>query len=123
MRLAGEGREIVLPGSGRRDWIYSRDVAAALLHLLDSGRSDPAVVNVAPGEEWTIAEWCGALAARQPRLRWRLAAAGEAANVDFWSTRDRARLSDRRLVEAYGFRPRFGLVAALDDLLDWHSRQ
>ena len=118
---AGRGIEAVLPGPGRRDWIYVRDIAAAILALLDSTRSDPPVVNVAPGIEWSMEAWCEALARRRPGFRWRRAADGVLANVDYWMARDRAPLANARLTRDYGFTPRFGLEVALDDFLAWQA--
>src|SRR6185295_19202641 len=48
MRLLDQGREVILPTPGRRDWIYARDVAAAILTLLDKVTLPSSVINIAP---------------------------------------------------------------------------
>lgn len=121
LRLAARSTEIVLPGPGRRDWIYARDVAAGLLALLDRSGGEPPVVNLSTGAEWTMADWCAAFAARQPGFRWRVTGNPAEANVDFWSSRDRSPLAAGRLKNEIGFHPRFDLAAAMDDLLAWQS--
>jgi UDP-glucuronate 4-epimerase len=121
LRLAAAGREIVLPGPGERDWVYARDIAAAILALLDRRGPEPPVVNLGPGSAWPMTAWCAGLAARRPGTRWRLAADPAEANVDYWTARDRAPLANRLLVEQVGYRPRFGLEAALDDYLAWQA--
>ena len=122
MGLLDAGREVVLPTPGRRDWIYARDVAAAILALLDRPAVASPVINIAPGSEWTIADWCAALARRTKSFRWRFAAEGEAANVDYWTARDRSPMSNARLVSEMGFTPAFGMDSALDDFLAWRAR-
>jgi nucleoside-diphosphate-sugar epimerase len=118
-RLALAGREAVLPRAGRRDWAYSRDVAAALVALMDADRPAHPVYNVGPGREWTVAAWCEKLAAAYPAFSFRLARDGETPNVDYYLPRDRAPFAIRRLVEDLGYQPRFGLEEAFQDYAAW----
>lgn len=111
------GCEAVLPRHGRRDWVYARDVADALLALRDACRPDP-VVNVGPGREWTIAEWCGLLAAHFPGFRWRLAAPGEPPTIELHGDRDRRPLAVARLAAA-GYRSQWGLERSFSDYMGW----
>lgn len=119
---AVQGREAVLPDVRlQRDLIYSRDLAAALLRLLDAPRPAARVVNLSVIADWSdiYQRWCRALAARRPDFRWRVATAGEAPNIEYHDRRDRARLDTARLREAFGFEPAFTPDAALADYAAW----
>ena len=115
------GTEAVLPRAGRRDWLYVRDAAAALVALLqmDDAASAERTFNVSAGFEWSVAEWCAALAREQPQFRWHLAAGGTAPNVDYHAPYDRASMDNWRLRSATQFTPRFGLEAAARDFQSW----
>jgi nucleoside-diphosphate-sugar epimerase len=112
-------REIVLPRPGLRDWVYARDVAQAVLLLLDAPRLNHAVYNVGSGFRWTIEDWCRRLAARHPGLTHRLSSDPAECNVDLHSPLDRAPLSIDRLNQELGYRPRYDLDAAFTDLMAW----
>jgi nucleoside-diphosphate-sugar epimerase len=118
-QMALQGREAVLPGAGRRDWVYSRDVAAALVAILDAERPCYDVYNIGPGVEWTVEEWCSRLKEAYPRFSYRFASKGEEANVNYHLPQDRAPFAVNRLVKDIGFRPRFGLVEAFKDYMEW----
>jgi nucleoside-diphosphate-sugar epimerase len=94
-------------------------VAAALVRLMEAERPAHEVYNLGPGREWTVAAWCGKLAARYPGFAFRIAREGETPNVDYYLPRDRAPFAIRRLVEDLGYRPRFGLDEAFQDYTDW----
>ncbi len=119
-RLALRGEEAVLPREGNADWVYSRDVAAALVHLLGT-TTEHGVYNVAQGGRWTLAAWCTRLAERLPAFRWRVAKGGEPANVHLYFPHDPASFDVARLVAA-GYRPRFGLDEAFADYMAWLDR-
>lgn len=118
--LAASGNNLcLLPRDGRRDWIYSRDVASAVLRVLAADEVGPGPVNVGLGCEWTITDWCDRLARRFSSFSHRLAACGEVAAIDLHGAADRAALAIGRLREALGFRPNYGLDAAFDDYMGW----
>jgi len=119
MQMALQGREAILPGVGRRDWVYSRDVAEALVAIVETKQPRYDVYNIGPGVEWTVEEWCGRLKEAYPRFSYRFASEGEEANVNYHLPRDRAPFSVRRLAEDIGFRPRFGLDEAFTDYMEW----
>lgn len=114
-QLARAGKPIILPRPGRRDWLYSRDAAAAVIALLRSSRRQNSIYNLASGFLWSISEWCEALKGIAPDLQWRFAGDGEAANVTYYSDYDRAPLSIDRLLADTDFEPRFDLQAAFSD--------
>ncbi|ROP83625.1 UDP-glucose 4-epimerase/UDP-glucuronate 4-epimerase [Stella humosa] len=115
--LALRGEEAVLDRPGQRDWVYVRDVAEALLALRDA-EAAPSVVNVGRGREWAVACWCGLLAERFPRFRWRLAERGETPTVDLHGARDRRPLAVDRLA-ALGYRSDWGLERSFQDYMGW----
>jgi UDP-glucuronate 4-epimerase len=114
-----EGREAVLPRPGLRDWVYVRDVAGAVLALLDAAKLTHDLYNVSTGFRWTIEDWCQRLARRYPGFRWRLSAEPGEATIDYWSTTDRAMLAIDRITADLGWRPRFDLDAAFTDYMAW----
>jgi nucleoside-diphosphate-sugar epimerase len=116
-----EAKTAVIPRRGHTDWIYSRDVAAAVAILLQRDAAEPAVVNIAagPGRGWPIEDWCTKLASAFPNFSYYYGAAGADGSIDFHNPRDRAPLANRRLLEEIGFHPHFGLHEAFDDYLAW----
>jgi UDP-glucuronate 4-epimerase len=119
---AAQGREVVLPqGRLQRDLIYSRDLARGLLLLLDTPRPGFPVYNLSVVADWSnfYQRWCSVLASRFAEFRWRLAADGEAAGIEYHDRRDRARLDTTRAAHDLGFAPAFGPEAALADYAQW----
>lgn len=121
-RCALNGAQAVLPQHAvRRDWVYSRDVAAGLITLLDARNVRHAVYNVSAGGGWGgVDEWCARLKAEYPRFEYRTAAAGEKPNIGY-TDRDRCPLDIGRMVSEFGFKPRT-TATAYDDYLDWLRR-
>jgi nucleoside-diphosphate-sugar epimerase len=121
-RCALQGETAVLPPHAvRRDWVYSRDVAAGLLLLLDAKATRHAVYNLSAGGDWgQIDEWCARLKAAYPRFEWRAAAAGETPNIGY-TDRDRCPLDIGRMAGELGLHPR-SAAAAFADYLDWMRR-
>jgi nucleoside-diphosphate-sugar epimerase len=72
---------------------------------------------------WRL-EWCALLARRFPKFRWRESTDG--CNVLPLAAKMRTRFSNRRLVDALGWKPRFDLAAAAADFISWleaHEKQ
>jgi UDP-glucuronate 4-epimerase len=119
LRLARRGEAVVLPRAGQRDWLYVRDAAAAIAALLDAPHRHHSIYNLAAGFVWSVADWCEEVARRHPGFRWRLAGAGDVANIDYYAGYDRASMDAQRLRADTGFAPRYGLAAAAEDFHDW----
>lgn len=112
-------KEAVLAGKGRKDWLYSRDVAEGLAGLLDAPAPAHALYNLGSGKQWEAVAWCDKLAARYPGFQWRLADKAEEVNVDLYGSTERAPMAIGRLREETGFAPRFGLEEAFGDYMEW----
>ena len=113
------GRQAVLPDVvGRRDWVYSREIADSVLAVLDAANLSFDVYNLGPGVMWTLDDWCDRLAAAFPEFSHRRAGPGEEPNVTY-ATPDRAPFAIRRLVEDVGYTPRYGLEESFADYMAW----
>jgi UDP-glucuronate 4-epimerase len=119
MRLARAGGTAILPRACRRDWLYARDAAAAVLALLDCASPRQRLYNLSAGYVWTLAELCALLARGFPAFSWRIAEPSETANIDCYAPYDRAALSTDRLLADTGFQPLFDLPSAAEDYLSW----
>lgn len=122
LRLAMRGEEIrYASNEPRRDWIYSRDVAAGIASVLRAPGLPSAVYNLASGFRWSdvSATWCACLAADFPRIRCRPAAAGESANVEFLGNADRALMLAGQLQRDTAFRAAFDQQKAFADYRAW----
>src|SRR6185437_8157011 len=120
-RDAVAGRAAVLPAEiSAYPWVYARDVAATLLHLLELRDPGPRVFNICSGVAWgaRILDWARALATAYPAFRWRQSADPAEVTIRFSETRPRALMAIDRL-RARGWQPRFGPEAAYADYLDW----
>ncbi len=117
--LAIEGRPIVLPRPGLRDWVYSRDAADGIVRLLDAHRLAHEVYHVGSGARWSVEDWCGRLARRYPGTAFGVSPDPTAATVDFGAASDPAALAIDRIADELGFRPRFDLDAAFADYMRW----
>jgi UDP-glucuronate 4-epimerase len=119
LTCARRGETAILPREGRRDWLYVRDVAAAMATLLDQPHWRHATYNLAAGFEWSVADWCACIAPRHPGFAWRLAEPGEQPTIDYFADYDRASMDIQRLLEDTPFRPRFDLADADADYHHW----
>ena len=114
-RLAEARKSVVLPRDTPRDWVYSRDVAGAVLALIDKASPRFDLYHVGPGTTWPLSQWATALGAT--------VRVGAAPNVDLFGDRDRAMLAIARLTADLGYRPRFTSAAACaEDYLRWLNR-
>lgn len=118
---AASGREAVLPADiPAYGWIYARDVAAGLLHLLDLPSPPHRVFNVCSGMQWgaVITRWAEALRAVYPNFTWRQSADPAEVNVTLPDTRARGIMAIARIA-ATGWSPRFPPDAAYADYAAW----
>src|SRR3954471_21505220 len=118
-RRALRGEVALLPAHAvRRDWVYSRDVAAGLILLLDAQSTRHAVYNLSAGGEWgSIDEWCARLKGAYPRFSCRTAAKDEHSDIGY-TDGDRCPLDIGRMLSEFGFKPRT-TAQGFDQCLEW----
>jgi nucleoside-diphosphate-sugar epimerase len=116
-RLAAQGKEAVLPRPGPRDWVYSRDIAQALVALSEASSLTHDVYNISGGVRWSVADWCEKLEAKYPAFSHRISDNHTEVNVAF-GNRDRSPLAIDRLT-ADVMTPKYGLNEAFDDYMRW----
>lgn len=117
-QAARDGQHAILPKLiPAYTWVYSRDVAAGLLHLLDMPSPADRVFNICSSLPWgpVITEWARTLKGVFPGFEWRQ---GAEPNVIFSETRPRGRMDNARLM-ASGWRPAFPPAAAYADYAAW----
>lgn len=126
-RLAAEGRSAILPPrESRKDMVYSRDVAAAIVALLDAPAPSHALYNVASGRsDWhgTLPAWCEQLKQIHGDFDFRVAKDGEQHNLSMSEKLDRAPMDIGRITQDVGFKPAFGPQEAYSDLRQWLQTQ
>jgi UDP-glucose 4-epimerase len=116
------GEPAVLARPGERDWIYARDVAGAVLTLLDAPYPAHDLYNVGPGASWSVLDWCARLAEWRPGFVYRIAGEDEPPTVSLHGQRDRRPLAIGRLTGDLRYLPRYELDAAFDDFRAWLDR-
>jgi nucleoside-diphosphate-sugar epimerase len=116
-RLAAQGKEAVLPRPGPRDWVYSRDIARALVTLSEADALAHDVYNISGGVRWNVADWCEKLTKQYPAFSYRFSDDQDEVNVTFGS-RDRSPLAIDRL-KADVMTPQYGLDEAFEDYMHW----
>jgi nucleoside-diphosphate-sugar epimerase len=119
-RLAVQGKEAVLPRPGPRDWVYSRDIAHALVALSEADALRHDVYNISSGVRWNVADWCDKLLAKYPAFVYRISDDPTEVNVTF-GDRDRSPLAVERL-KADVMTPQYGLDSAFADYMGWIER-
>ncbi len=120
LRHALRGDEAVLGPPWRGDFIYSRDVADGIVRLADADTLTRTVYNLGSGRAGSAQLWCEELA-RCMGFRWRLAAVGEAGNVDSHTGFDRGPMDIAKIARDTGFAPRFDFAGAAEDWLAWQA--
>lgn len=119
VRLALRGERALLARDARRDWIYSRDVGAAMHRLLAAPRIGADVINIGLGAQWPLLAFGRRLGDLFPGFDVAVAAPGATPNIDLFGDRDRARLATERLRRETGYAPRFGCTEAAADYAAW----
>ena len=117
--LAVHGGAAVIAEGGARDWVYSRDVAAAFASLLFARDCQAEVYNIGSGAMWHLGQLCDKLKRRFPNFKFRISANAEttlAYNADL--SRPRQPMDAARVVKEFRL-PFHGVDDALDDYVAW----
>ncbi|MBT4489106.1 MAG: NAD(P)-dependent oxidoreductase [Rhodospirillaceae bacterium] len=119
---AMEGEAAVLPRRDSQDWVYSRDVATALLALMDAGDPGHDLYHISSGTPCGVIDWCAVLARHDPKFNYGLAEGGAPATINLHSDSDRRPLSGGRLTADIGHTLPNDPEAAFKDFLDWMAQ-
>lgn len=120
-RSARDGKAAILPSEiPACSWIYARDAAAALVHLLDQPGLAGQVLNVFSGVAWgpVILRWCERLQDMFPRFSFRQAVGAEPSTIRLVDTRPRT-VMDITRIAGTGWSPRFMPDEAYRDYAAW----
>jgi nucleoside-diphosphate-sugar epimerase len=122
-RLAAAGRGAILPRrESRKDNVYSRDVAAGIVALLNARAPSYTLYNLSSGRSnWhgTLPAWCEELKKIHGGFDFRVARDGEQHNLAMNEKLDRAPMDIGRIVQDIGFKPAFGPQEAYADFAQW----
>ena len=113
------GEAAVVPRWDRQDWVYSRDVATALLALLAVSAPSHDLYHIASATPCGVMDWCAALASQYPDFSYELAAADTAATINLHGNLDRRPLSGARFTADIGHTLPSDPNAAFIDFLNW----
>ncbi|MDQ0221397.1 NAD(P)-dependent oxidoreductase [Peribacillus cavernae] len=116
-QLAISAKKALLPRSGYKRWVYSRDIATSLFALLKSDSLKHDVYNVSSRHYWSVEEWCKLLEEKYPSFSYEIVKNPEEANVTFRP--DFAPLQIDRLVEDTQYVPPFDLKKSFEDYNEW----
>lgn len=117
--IALKGGEATLRYRDMRDWTYSRDIADALVRLINSESRPYDVFNISCSDPWSTADWCELLAGGYPDFSWRLAKPDEEPTVNLHGDVDRQLLVSARLKEALGWSPDLNPERNFADFKKW----
>lgn len=118
-RLALLNQEVLLPRPGIRDWVYSRDVANAIVHLMQKNDLTFDLFNISRGQLWTVEDWCKLLEKEYSNFSYRLVDNPDEANIDFFGPKDASGLTIDRLQQDGGYYPQYGMEEAFNDYMNW----
>lgn len=117
--IALKGGEATLRYRDQRDWTYSRDIADALVRLINSKSRPYDVFNISCSAPWSTADWCELLAGAYPDFSWRMAEASEEPTVNLHGDSDRQLLVSDRLKEALRWSPDLNPERSFADFKAW----
>jgi nucleoside-diphosphate-sugar epimerase len=118
--LALEGGDGVMPRRGPTDWVYSRDVAKAVLACLARTEAEPAIVNIGcGGNGWPVDDWCRKLKEHFPAFNYRIEEGIDNPSISYHGNMDRQHLNNHRLLEEVGYQTQYGLDEAFTDYIEW----
>lgn len=119
VRLAKLGQKARLAPNLPNDWVYSRDVAQAVVLLLNAPALHHDVYQIATGNTWSANDWCELLMERFPSFSYETVSNTDDANIGRVTPSPRPPFSIERLCSEVGYAPAYDAPAALRDYLDW----
>lgn len=125
-RACVQGKPVILPSAyPRREMIYSRDLADALMKLMFASQLPHDTYNISCNTKWdeTPEVWCRTLAGRFPDFAWSHEREDQPATIDYYDLRDRASLDASRIKDDLDFVASYGLPIAMNDYANWLEAQ
>jgi UDP-glucose 4-epimerase len=116
-QLALLGQKAVLPRSGYKHWVNSKDVAESVVALLIAEKLNFDLYNISSPYAWSIEQWCALLAERYPDFTYTIQSDPGSSNIHLFD--DNAPMQLDRLVEDTGYRARYDLSSSFTDYMDW----
>ena len=120
--VAMAGEAAILPRRDLQDWVYSRDVATALLALMDAPAPKHDLYHIASATPCSVMDWCAALARQYPDFHYGPAVGDQPATINLHGEQDRRPLSGDRLTADIGHTLPSDPDAAFVDFLDWMAQ-
>jgi UDP-glucose 4-epimerase len=120
--LALRGQHATLARIDARDWTYSRDIANAVVALLDTNTRTHRLYNISSQALSSVVDWGVALAAHFPGFNCRVVHDNEQASVELHGTEDRLIMCTRRLRQDTGHRSTTDLHNSAADFAAWIKR-
>jgi nucleoside-diphosphate-sugar epimerase len=119
LRMALQGRKVLLGRPMAADWIYSRDAAEAIVRLCQAPTLHHGVYHVSGGTSTDLVQWCGIVSECVQGFGWELAGQQQEGNIVYSLPVDRAPLDIARLTDEIGSLKQHGLKTAAREYLDW----
>lgn len=116
-RLAMLGEKAILPRRGYKPWVYSKDVAGAIVALLKTQKLNFKVYNISSPYSWSVENWCALLQRLYPDFRYEIKSSNEQSNVFMFA--DNAPMDINRLIEDTGYQPQYNLNKSFNDYIEW----
>ena len=114
-----KGETAILPRADHQDWVYSRDVATALIALMDAEEPSYDLYHIVSKKECGVRDWCAVLKSHYGSFDYATAKPGETANINLHSDSDRRSLSGERLAQDIGYSLPSEPEVAFRDYLEW----
>ena len=116
---AMSGEAAILPRRDSQDWVYSRDVATALVALMEAEAPSHELYHIVSAVPCGVIDWCAALARQYAAFAFSLAKGDEVATINLHGNADRRPLSGARLTDDVGYTLPNDPDAAFEDFLAW----
>ncbi|MCB1742754.1 MAG: NAD(P)-dependent oxidoreductase [Gammaproteobacteria bacterium] len=118
-QLALRGETAIVPRLDSKDWTYSRDVADALVALMNVREHRFDLYNISAERTCSLLDLMQVLAGHFPGFSARLAEPGEASNIVLHGDEDRLPMSSRRLRIDIGYSLGSDIEPSVNDYVEW----
>ena len=117
--LARDGALAIVNRIDQKDWTYSRHVGDALAALMATAAPKHKLFHITSEVEFSVLDFCAFMKTAFKGFDYRLAEAGESANIDLHGDKDRPPMSANRLFEDTGHRLPGDRQTTFADFAQW----